>query len=570
MKISFPHNQRNILFVLLVLGFSIYSNVLHGEFISDDHVHIVGNYAVRDVLKFDNIWHAFNTRFLPGVSFALNYAAGGLDPFGYHLVNILLHIVTAFVVYQLIVVILRTPAVSASYDDKKRRSLALVGALIFLCHPIQTQAVAFITQRFVVMATLCYLLAVLLYIRSRLEDRQDLYGASLGATLLAAFSKEMTITIPLALLLVENVLFKTCFKKHLAVAIKRVLPFCAVLALLPLSLWMDTAGSNLGLKAQVFGRDINWNYFLTEINVLRTYLRLLILPINQVHDYDYPIAQGLFEWPTLLSAALLSGLLWAAVYLRRKDPIISFCIFWFFLTTSVEVAVVSVVNRGVIYEHWLYLPMAGFAFLAAVFLRRVASTDKIYRACFVLLVLVYSLLTYQRNFVWQTEVGFWDDNLRKAPQKAGTYFGMGRAWERKGYDELATRFYLKALCYDPSFAYAHNNLALIYAEESRDDLAMEHLAQAVATDPFYGIGHNNLGFILFLNGRYSEAVKHYQHAIALQGQYPQGVYYLAQCYAKLGEKERARDLTQRAIALYKKRNDPQGALAAEEFLRTIP
>ena len=91
MNISFPHNSRNIFFVLLILGLSIYANTMLGEFVSDDYIHIANNFAMRDIAKLDNLWQTFNTRFLVGLSFALNYCLGGLNTFGYHLVNILLH-----------------------------------------------------------------------------------------------------------------------------------------------------------------------------------------------------------------------------------------------------------------------------------------------------------------------------------------------------------------------------------------------------------------------------------------------------------------------------------------------
>ncbi len=566
MKISFPHTNVSVFFVLLLLGLSLYSNVFYGEFISDDYVHIINNPAVRDLTQVDRIWRSFNTRFLVGFTFALNYALSGFNTFGYHLVNILLHVLTAFVVYQFIVLTLQLQ----KFDNKPARSLALVAALIYLCHPIQTQSVAFVTQRFIIMAVLFYMLTVFFYVKSRVEKRQDFYILSLAAMFLGAFSKEMIITVPIMLAAYEFYFLRkpgeTFEWKPL---LQRILPHCLILLVLPLALLQDRLGSNLELKHQVLGRSIDWHYFLTEINVLRTYLRLLFLPVNQNHDYDYPIAQSLWEPSTLWSFALLAGVAVAAYKMFAKERVISFCIVWFFIATSVEFFVVSIVNRGVIYEHWLYLPMVGFAFAMTVLLKKISLTEHAFRALFIVLVGVYCLLTYQRNFVWQNEIRFWQDVIAKSPAKAGPYFGLAEAYAHKNNKEQAMANYQKALEFDPNFTYAHNNLAILYAREGKDALAIAHLKKALAVNPYYGRAYNNLAYIAFLSGHCEEALNYYEQSLKYQSEYPDAFYYMAQCLKELGRKDKAGAFSEKAVALYKKNNDPEGAAQARELLESL-
>ncbi|MBI5874383.1 MAG: hypothetical protein HZB81_00780 [Deltaproteobacteria bacterium] len=170
--------------IFILLGFLIYSNVLYGPFIFDDGLFIRDNYQIRNLSIFTDF---SGTRYIGFLTFALNYYFGGLNTFGYHLVNIIIHIINAILVYFLVWFTLdrikpKNPLLIA-YSDY----LPFVVSLIFLVHPIQTQAVSYITQRFESLVTLFFLLSLVLYIKARLSIRDSRLKSreSIGSGLLS-------------------------------------------------------------------------------------------------------------------------------------------------------------------------------------------------------------------------------------------------------------------------------------------------------------------------------------------------------------------------------------------------
>ncbi|MBI2340743.1 MAG: tetratricopeptide repeat protein, partial [Deltaproteobacteria bacterium] len=167
-----------IFILLTLLVVLVYSNIFSAPFLFDDTGNIEGNPQIRDLANFLD---PAGTRYVGFLSFALNYAAGGLNVFGYHLVNVLIHVANGFLVYVLVLLLLRLPAGSLegssinhqpSTIDHQRSSfpIALFTALLFLVHPVQTQAVTYIVQRFASLVTLFYLVAVVCYVKWRLSQ----------------------------------------------------------------------------------------------------------------------------------------------------------------------------------------------------------------------------------------------------------------------------------------------------------------------------------------------------------------------------------------------------------------
>ena len=561
---------------LFALGLVIYSNVLRGEFISDDYVCIVNNMAIRDIADWGALWRALPTRFLFVLSLAGNYALGKLDVFGYHLVNILLHIVNAVLVFAFARVTFQTPGMRDVLDRRAQEQAAFLAALIFLCHPIQTQGVSFIMQRAVSLATCFYLLTLVSYARYRLTAVRGFFGLAVLAMSLAILSKEMTITIPVTLAVYEAFFFgpwrQGTFRKAL-----RLLPFFLLAGALPLILTQDRPGSILEFQGQIAHRTFQWRYFLTEVNVLRTYLRLLVLPIHQIHDYDYPLVRGVGELRTFFSLGVLAALVGFGVKIFRRQRLLSFCVFWFFITTSVEAVVVCFVNRGVIYEQWLYLPMVGFALFFAYGLQILLAGHRgYYRLAGLAVVGVLSLLTYQRNFIWQNEIALWEEGIRQAPRKAMVYFAAGAAYQRKNLDARAMQYYKKAAELSAQDAvpmegvYAsrlYNNIGVLYARHRKDRMAAEAFQKALASNPRNGEAHNNLGILSFETGRYELAIKSFESSLALQGDYPYAYFYLGQAYAALGQDARSQENLNRALALARKYDDGKLSQIIEDVLR---
>jgi hypothetical protein len=368
---------------IIILGAIVYSNTLNASWHFDDSVVVTENWSLRNLREnFNTIFSA--NRSVGFFTFTLNYYFNKLDVTGYHVVNILIHIVNALLVYSLVMLTLKTPAMVKSRLANHARFLALASGLIFVSHPIQTQAVTYIAQRFASLATLFYLLSLVLFVKARLHFLQGkgffsplhciCYCFSLLSAFLAMHTKEITFTLPFIIILYELFFIDSTLKSG-GKRFLYLLPFILMLAIIPSNaLKLSGVGKPLGdiigeIREQVQETPLisRGDYLLTQFNVIVTYIRLLFLPMNQNLDYDYPIARSLFQFPTFLSFLFLLALFILAVYLFFKENrLISFAILWFFITLSVESSIIPI--RDVIFEHRIYLPSVGFVILMAIFL----------------------------------------------------------------------------------------------------------------------------------------------------------------------------------------------------------
>ncbi len=424
----------------------IYSNSLHGPMIFDDFDYVASNPAIMSLHNFmdaalgrqklanSNLITHFQDRIVVFATFAADYAVHGNATLGYHAVNLAIHIAAALTLYWLGLMLFRSSASPGI--------IALWGALLFTVHPLQTDAVSDISQRFTSLAALFYLLSLALYVRSRLQgDRRRsimLYALSAVCVLLAARSKEIAFTLPAAMVLVE-----VCFLDGpRGLSLKRILPWTAIVMIIPATLFFTVKHDIV--NAANFRNISSWEYLLTEQRVMLTYMRLLVLPLNQNVQYDYPIYGSLLQWQVFLPAAVNLSLIAAAGYLylrsRREGSghlrWASFGILWFYLTLSVESSIVPL--DDLIYEHRLYLPIAGLALalsaLGVRFYGRLggAPSGKAFALAAAAAVLALSLATYNRNPVFQDLVAFWTDAAEESPDKPLVLHNLANAYISSG------------------------------------------------------------------------------------------------------------------------------------------
>jgi len=401
-----------VIVFLLLLGVFVYKYSFHAPFQLDDYIRIVDNSLIKFIKNVDYIWRYDPSRFIPNLSFALNYHFFKLETFSYHVVNFSIHLITSFLVF------IFARLVFGLFNVEKSEKIALLSAMIFLVHPIQTSAVTYIVQRSTLMAGMFYISALLFYVKHRISDKRVFYALSLISVVLGSFCKPIIVTLPLAILLSEVCLITKSFKIKKK-TILSILPYFVLSLIVPilLNLWRYKAISfekmmRLTMETRSIGR---MEYLFTQFNVLVTYLKLLFFPVNQCLDYDYPIAQGFFEFPTMLSFALLLSMFLLGVVLYRRNKILSFAIFWFFITLSSESTIIPIAD--VIFEHRLYIPMIGFSLFLPCFLGQVIRNKRNFAIAVVLIVLSFSMLSLQRNYVWSDRVLFLTDLAKKSPNK---------------------------------------------------------------------------------------------------------------------------------------------------------
>ena len=363
-----PWSLISILLICL-LGIIAYSNSFDCSFHFDDTLTIVNNIAIRDLSNVKAWWSFAPSRPIGFLSFALNYHFHRLDVWGYHLVNLAIHIVNAVLVWWLVMLTMATPVMKAQPVSRHKGAMALFTALLFVSHPLATQSVTYIVQRLASLATLFYLLSLALYVKGRLgegnKERRVLffYTGSILCAVLGMLTKEIVFTLPFALILYEFSFIKTgTWKidiKDRGIQIP-VIILVIFVVLFFLNFSVDIFNPIPPLLNQGYDYPITaWEYLLTQFSVILTYIRLFIVPVNQNLDYDYPISHSLLEWHTLFGLLSLAGILVLGILVFRRYRLIAFGIFWFFLTLSVESSIIPI-SQNVIFEHRTYLPGLGF------------------------------------------------------------------------------------------------------------------------------------------------------------------------------------------------------------------
>jgi Flp pilus assembly protein TadD len=563
--------------LIIAVGFAVYGNTIVAPFLFDDYPYLVNNPAIKSFRYFadssqilnlgilSDIKHNFILRPVSYFTFAVNHALHGLDVRGYHIANLLIHIGNALLVYLLFKLTLLTPAMAATSSEKDSPRpdalsyLPLFGALLFVCHPLQTQAVTYIIQRFTPLVALFYLGALTLYVHSRLAStatsRTVSYLLALIASIAAMKTKENAFTLPLVIVLYEYLFFQGANSRRLA----RLTPFLLTMAIIPINLMQLSSLGNSEPSETVidsinlvnFRNVSSWDYLMTQFGVITTYLRLLILPVNQNFDYDYLLQKQFFSpavlAPLSLLLAIAAGGVYALYCCRNRTPqqslplkLIAFGIFWFFITLSVESSLIPI--DDLIFEHRAYLPSVGF-FLTTLAGIAVAYNQQTGRSLFsskpailTLLAIIcsLSLAGIARNLTWGDKVTFWKDVVRKSPNKARVHNHLGIALMEQSKVKLSPDILSSAL-----------KGKQLDSDEA--EAAISEFRTAIKLNPKANIYYSNLGIALIEQQRYDEAANQFMTAIRMQPKNPFPRICLGQLHEEKGELTKAKEAYLAAI-----------------------
>ncbi len=525
------------LLALIALALVAYANSFHAAFVFDDLDGITSNPLVWDLsnyVPFGRGYRADPNRYLGNLSFALNHRLGGLEPFGFHVVNLCIHVANAGLVALLVRVSFRTPVLAPSRLASFAGPIAWLAAALFVAHPIQTQAVTYIVQRFASLATTFYLSAVVGYLAWRCRREAGAarglrgllaYALVLLAAVAAMRTKQIAFTLPFAILVAERLLFGPLERRR-AIAL---VPLFATAALIPLGLLdlekpLSAVLSDADGATRIQTSTSRLEYLVTQAPVVATYLRLLVFPVGQNADWDFPTYRSVLDPAVAGSLILLSAIAAIAVILilrsRRRggaatlDPaarLIALGIVWFFLTLAVESSVIPIVD--VMFEHRVYLPSAGFFIAVATAMVWAGQgllrgrTRGIAAAAAGILVLVLAGASAARNEVWHDDVALWSDVVAKSPRSARARLNLGKALVEQGQVAAAIPHYLQGLEIAPANPRIRNNLGVALYKVGRVDDAIVQLEAAVALQPGYAEAHNNLGIAFGKKGWYEQAAR---------------------------------------------------------------
>ncbi len=511
---------------ILLLGIIIYSNSFVSTFHLDDINNIRDNASIRNLSNIKGMWEFSQTRFLALYSFAWNFHYGQLNVWGYHLVNLLIHLINAILVYWLTFLIFSTPVLKDKFLAKDKTILSLAVAFLFVSHPLATQSVTYIVQRMTSMSAMFYFLGLVLYLHSRLTDNgraktRLLIGCGISV-LLACLTKENAFTFPFAIVLLE-IFFLQTRPNAISFKDKRVLLIgAALVSLIALGFY---AYSDYVLNPEYEDQNqgdnniTSWRYLLTQFSVILKYIQLLILPINQVFDYNYKLVTSFVDPRAWISFIALLGLITLAIFTFKKHRIISFGIFWFFLTIAIESSIIPL--QDLIFEHRTYLPSFGFflIFVYVIYWLAWKNIKTIGISILALVVVLNSVLTYMRNNVWKDEITLSTDSINKSPGKGRPYNNRGDALVDAGRYEEALLDFDKAVELLPKYAMAYYNRGNLYQKQKKYDQALADFNYAIRYRRDFDKAYNNRGTLYKETNRLDEALVDYDRAISLNPDY---------------------------------------------------
>ena len=540
---SFTSHPFFFISALCIITGSIYSNTFTVPFQLDDFTSLANNTAIRDITNIKALWQFSPTRFITYITFAGNYNFDQLNVFGYHLVNIGIHLCAALCVWWLMLLTLSTPKIKNSKIAGQKQAIAVFSSLLFAVHPLQTQAVTYIVQRLASLASLFYLLALCLYVKGRLlqQLRAPLklilvcYGGFMLSAVTGMFTKETAFTLPVMALCYE------CFFLQTGNIFKSKYTYVALLLLciIPLTVFLTGSMNFMQLRAVQEGPEgiayiSSYQYLLTQMRVLITYLRLLFLPVNQNIDHYYPVATTLLQPAILMSLCLVIALAAAGVWIFSRSRIISFSILWFFITLAPESSFIPI--KDVMFEHRLYLPMAGYCifFTTAAYKLLYPHYDRLLKVLLISIIFCLSLLTYVRNGVWKDDFILWNDAAQKSPGKVRPFNNRGLAYSSRGDYGSAMQDFKQAIQINPACAEAYYNLGLAYSLTGRYDQAIENYDRAIKIYPDYAAAFNNRGLAYNHKQFYDRAVADFDRALQIKPDFTESFYNrgLSYCYKK--------------------------------------
>lgn len=565
------YKNLTALAALAALTFLSYSNVLNGPFIFDDEMYIASNRQIKDISL---LWPP-SPRYLTYLSFALNYAVGGLDTFGYHLFNVAVHVMNSALVFAVAMLLFNTSRMKEKGLEGYALPAAIIASFLFAAHPVQTQAVSYVAQRFASLTALFYLLSLASYLKWRTSENSGrfiFYAIALFSAIAAQFTKETGFTLPAVIVLTEFVFFRRA--KDTGKRAAALFLFLLVMVIVPFLLFgQEFSGSNTGVSEETRMlqlRDLKTvsahDYLATQFRVMATYLRLLVLPLGQNMDYDYPLLRSFFLPEVVLSAALAASVFILGVYLlvrgRRGGSghflVAGYGIIFFFIAISVESSIIPI--NDVIYEHRLYLPNAGASiFFSALlmgvfaFLRNRSALKSSAMAWAIVMTaaiaLPLSAATWSRNNLWADELLFWRDVAAKSPRKARVRNNLGNVLYKKGLAGEGMAEFRKAAELDPSFADARYNLGTAYKDLGLMEEAIREFEAAVRYQPGKLNARNNLGLAYYTVGRYGEAEGQFKYILSVNPGDYRARSNLGLAYSRSGRMEEAASEFRKALSI---------------------
>jgi tetratricopeptide (TPR) repeat protein len=568
--------------VLVIAGALVYVNSLDAPFIFDDVTAVLENQQIRQLWPLSIPLSPPRDTPLAGrpvtnLTFAINYAISGLDARGFHLTNLLIHLLASLTLFGIVRRTLRLPSLAPTFG-RQSTNLAWFIALVWMLHPVQTEIIDYVTQRTESLMGLFYLLTLYSSIRALDGSAGRWHTAAILACALGMASKESMMTAPVLVALYDYVFVdRSALQK---IGRRRFYLGLAATWLVLAGLLATRPRTSVGFATGV----TPWTYLLNQAPMLLTYLRVSFWPRNLVLDYGIPEPLMLTDvlFPALVVVALAALVLVALV----RRPRVGFAGAWFFIILSPTSSFVPIATE-VGADRRLYLPLAGLIALVVLAVYRAWTThartwpQAVGPVAAAIVCLVLAAGTVQRNREYETTLSVIKTTVERRPHpRSNLMYGTallqaGRRSEAMPYldraredpgsgfilgiDLIAQGQYAAGATELERFIRlrpnhrnaidAKESLGRAYSVIDRLDEAATHLNDVVRMQPGRGPSHGYLGEVLLRQGRVNDGLREFQIAADLQPGNPDALRLLGIAQGQTGHLEAAVTTLTRAVQM---------------------
>lgn len=556
-------NQKKSLIIICVLTALSFSNIIFNSFILDDFDFIVNWSLIKDLSNFPRFFVGYFTPDgqegiyspLRTLFFAVNYFFCGMNPIGYHLVSIIIHLAGTIAVYMITSLLVQN------------RIISFITALFFGLHPVHVESVTSITGSIDTIGVVLLFYSFYFYIKATgyedtlvvedgdvvwkdkqrvndavrkvkscpidslmVDSRSDYYYALMFA-FISIYTHELAVTLPVLFLLYDY--FFRGAKIPFKILFKRLLPFFVISISYVFMKWAVLGAISRG----TYLFDSFYLHMLVIIKAWGKNIWTIIFPLRLCHnqvispgifsydesdfDKNAVLSQSIFEPRVLISLAVLGTLVFLAIKLYRKKPLISFCIAWFFFCL---LPVCGIIPSSIYFaERYLYPGSMSFCILVSyVIYKLLMSTNKnkqlISIILSIFLVMFYSIRTFTRNFDARNQMTVYESTVRENPYSARMQNDMGIVYYQFGKHEKAIESFKRAIKINPREAHYYYSMEKPYSALEKYDESEALLKKAIEINPFFAEAYYNLAGLQMYLGKKDESLKNMNKAIDLHKQ----------------------------------------------------
>ena len=517
--------------LIILLSFVSYFNIFQNEFVWDDHIFILDN---PDIRSFSNLPLFFSQdvyglyRPIRSLHYTFVYSIAGKAEFFYHFNSLFFHTIISILVYIII------------YEIINKNNIALISALIFVTHPIHTGRVTNITAGFDLFGIFFMLLAFYFYIKFSKGNNKKYFLFSLILFLIAVFSSEETIVLPLIIILYEFCFNREKFSKNsIKNNIKKYFPFFLI-ALFYIVVRFFVLGFRGRIEEYLAG-----SFFLTMLTMLKVYvyyIYLLIVPVNLTLFREVEAVSSLLDFKVLISALILISIIFFTLR-YNKNKIIFFSVFWFFITLLPFSNLLPL--QVFMAERYLYVPSIAFSLLLAYLiftiynfqLKKIKNKNKINHGIVILIVLLLSFYVFSavsRNNDFKDNLTLWSKTVATNPENSKAHDNLGFTYERAGDTKNALAEFEKSVELQPDNFKALGNLGVAYAKLGRYNESLIALKKSIEIRKYHKT-YNKLGLVYVELNDEEKAIEKFEEAIKINSRYAKAHNDLGTVYGRMEE-----------------------------------